>query len=48
MSLGHHILNSIAKGEATVSDFDSYMDKQNEVLEASDFNMNFVMGYSLD
>ncbi len=42
---GHHILNSIAKGEATVSDFDSYMNKQNELLEASDFNMNFVTNH---
>ena len=42
---GHHILNSIAKGEATVSDFDKYMNKQSEVLEASDFNMNFVTNH---
>jgi glycosidase len=42
---GHHILNSIAKGEATVSDFDTYMNKQNELLEASDFNMNFVTNH---
>ena len=42
---GHHILNSIAKGEATVSNFDTYMRKQNEVLEASDFNMNFVTNH---
>lgn len=42
---GHHILNSIAKGEATVSNFDTYMEKQNEVLEASDFNMNFVTNH---
>ena len=42
---GHHILNSIAKGEATVSDFDTYMNKQSEVLEASDFNMNFVTNH---
>lgn len=42
---GHHILNSIAKGKATVSNFDTYMRKQNEVLEASDFNMNFVTNH---
>ena len=42
---GHHILNSIAKGEATVSNFDTYMEKQNELLEASDFNMNFVTNH---
>ena len=42
---GHHVLNSIARGEATVSDFDTYMEKQNEVLEASDFNMNFVTNH---
>ena len=42
---GHHILNSIAKGKAAVSDFDTYMRKQNEVLEASDFNMNFVTNH---
>ena len=42
---GHHVLNSIAKGEATVSDFDTYMEKQNEVLEASDFTMNFVTNH---
>ena len=42
---GHHVLNSIARGEATVSDFDTYMEKQNEVLEASDFTMNFVTNH---
>jgi len=42
---GHHILNSIAKGEATASDFDTYMNKQNELLEPSDFNMNFVTNH---
>ncbi|MDG2274433.1 MAG: alpha-amylase family glycosyl hydrolase, partial [Flavobacteriaceae bacterium] len=42
---GHHVLNSIAKGDATVSDFDTYMEKQNEVLEASDFTMNFVTNH---
>ena len=42
---GHHILNKIAKGEANVTDFDVYMKKQEELLEASDFNMNFVTNH---
>ena len=42
---GHHVLNSIAKGEATVSDFYTYMRKQDEVLEISDFTMNFVTNH---
>jgi alpha-amylase len=42
---GHHVLNSIAKGEATVSDFYTYMRKQDEVLETSDFTMNFVTNH---
>lgn len=42
---GHHILNKIAKGEANATDFDAYMKKQNELLEATDFNMNFVTNH---
>ncbi len=42
---GHHLLNEIAKGKANVNDFDVYMNKQKELLEASDFNMNFVTNH---
>ena len=42
---GHHLLNEIAKEKANASDFDIYMNKQKEVLEASDFNMNFVTNH---
>ena len=42
---GHHILNKIAKGEATVTDFDVYMNQQKELLEPKDFKMNFVTNH---
>ena len=42
---GHHILNKIAKGEATVNDFDVYMNQQKEQLEPKDFKMNFVTNH---
>ena len=42
---GHHILNKIAKGEATVNDFDVYMNQQKELLEPKDFKMNFVTNH---
>ena len=42
---GHHILNNIAKGKANANDFDVYMNKQKELLETSDFNMNFVTNH---
>jgi len=42
---GHHILNSISKGEATVKDLDAYLQKLDTVLEKDDINMNFVTNH---
>ena len=42
---GHHILNNIAKGEASVKEFDTYINKQKELLEPTDFTMNFVTNH---
>jgi alpha-amylase len=41
----HHILNSIAKGEKTVKDWDAYMVKTEKALEADDINMNFTSNH---
>ena len=42
---GHHILNSIAKGDANAKDFDVYMNQQKKLLETTDFKMNFVTNH---
>lgn len=42
---GHHLLNKIAKGEATVNDFDVYMNQQKELLQPTDFKMNFLTNH---
>ncbi|MCL5245957.1 alpha-amylase family glycosyl hydrolase [Cellulophaga sp. 20_2_10] len=41
----HHIFNQIAKGEASVTEFDDYMVKLDTILEADDINMNFVTNH---
>ncbi len=42
---GHHLLNMIAKGDATVNDFDTYMKNQSTMLTPIDFKMNFVTNH---
>ncbi len=42
---GHHILNKISKGEATVKDLDAYLQKLDTVLEKDDINMNFITNH---
>ena len=42
---GHHLLNQIANGEANVKDFNLYIDKQKELLDTVDFNMNFITNH---
>ncbi len=42
---GHHILNKISKGEATVKELDAYMQKLDTILEKGDINMNFVTNH---
>ncbi len=39
---GHHIMNDIAKGKKSASDWDSYMEKVSKDYEANDILMNFV------
>jgi len=41
----HHILNSIVKGTSNAKDFDVYINQQNNLLEATDFKMNFVTNH---
>lgn len=42
---GHHLLNQIAKGEKSIKDFDIYMKKQKQLLQPTDFKMNFVTNH---
>lgn len=42
---GHHLLNRIAKGEASVKDLDAYLIKQDSVLENDAINMNFITNH---
>ena len=42
---GHHILNQIAKGEKSVTDFDAYMKKQDTLMQRQDYKMNFVTNH---
>lgn len=42
---GHHLLNKIAKEEKTANDFDTYMLKQDSVMQNEDFKMNFVTNH---
>jgi len=42
---GHHLLNQIAKGEKSVTDFDAYIIKQDSVMQNEDYKMNFVTNH---
>ncbi|TRO65200.1 alpha-amylase family glycosyl hydrolase [Christiangramia sabulilitoris] len=42
---GHHILNSIAKGEKTAKDWDDYMKKVDSTFQDDDYLMNFVTNH---
>ena len=42
---GHHLLNSIAKGEKNAQDFRQYIMKQDTMLGDQDFSMNFVTNH---
>jgi len=42
---GHHLMNSIAKGEKNAKDWDDYMKKVNSTFQDDDFLMNFVTNH---
>lgn len=42
---GHHILNTIAKGEANATALIKYLKKQDSIKNTSDFKMNFVTNH---
>lgn len=42
---GHHLMNAIAKGEKSVSDFDAHMIKTAASWEANDILMNFITNH---
>ena len=42
---GHHIMNSIAKGEKTAQDWDDYMKKIDTTFQEDDYLMNFVTNH---
>jgi alpha-amylase len=42
---GHHIMNSIAKGEKTAKDWDDYMMKIDSTFQKDDYLMNFVTNH---
>ncbi|APG59185.1 alpha-amylase family glycosyl hydrolase [Christiangramia salexigens] len=42
---GHHLMNSIAKGEANAKDWDNYMKKVDSTFQKDDFLMNFVTNH---
>ncbi len=42
---GHHLLNSMAKGEKSIVDFDKYVTKLTQDYEADDILMNFVTNH---
>ncbi|MCH4823686.1 alpha-amylase family glycosyl hydrolase [Gramella lutea] len=42
---GHHIMNSIAKGEKSAKDWDEYMQKIDTTFQEDDFLMNFVTNH---
>jgi alpha-amylase len=41
----HHVLNGIAKGEKSVSDWDKYVVKNDSLLAKDDINMNFTSNH---
>ena len=42
---GHHILNTIAKGEANATSLIAYLKKQDSLKNTSDFKMNFITNH---
>ena len=42
---GHHLMNSIAKGEKTAKDWDDYMKKVDSTFQDDDYLMNFVTNH---
>lgn len=42
---GHHLMNSIAKGEKTAKDWDDYMKKIDTTFQGDDYLMNFVTNH---
>ncbi len=42
---GHHLMNSIAKGEKTAKDWDEYMQKIDTTFQDDDYLMNFVTNH---
>ena len=42
---GHHLMNSIAKGEKTAADWDNYMIKVDSTFQDDDYLMNFVTNH---
>ncbi|QYA25929.1 alpha-amylase [Gramella sp. MT6] len=42
---GHHLMNSIAKGEKTAKDWDDYMKKIDTTFQDDDYLMNFVTNH---
>lgn len=42
---GHHILNTIAKGEADATSIINYLRKQDSIKNTSDFKMNFITNH---
>lgn len=42
---GHHLLNRIAKNQSTGTDFQRYIQKQEEELQPTDFSMNFITNH---
>lgn len=42
---GHHIMNSIAQGDKTASDWDDYMKKVDSTFQEDDYLMNFVTNH---
>ncbi|MDX1762014.1 MAG: alpha-amylase family glycosyl hydrolase [Christiangramia sp.] len=42
---GHHLMNSIAKGEKTAKDWDDYMQKIDTTFQEDDYLMNFVTNH---
>ena len=42
---GHHLMNSIAKGEKTAKDWDDYMKKIDSIFQDDDYLMNFVTNH---
>ncbi len=42
---GHHMMNKIAKGEKSATDFYTYLDERNSTYESNDILMNFITNH---